>query len=299
MTATVEAGHRLALKNILFGTDFSSCSDAAFSYARSIAHKYGATLNVAHVMPTMASILVLSPEFGMDAAVHEADRVQGYIEHLERQIETIPHHVLTPKGKVADELARIIEEQNIDLLVLGTHGRTGVRRLIMGSVAEQVFRRARCPVLCVGPNVSCEPGPEARFHHILFATDFTRDSLAALPYAISFAEDDQAGLTLLHFVEQPPGHIPARTKKSLLCRLNELVPADANLRYHWQSWVEFADQFASPAQGILEVATRREVDLIVLGARAVRGSLGLSTHLSTLTAQVLTQAPCPVLTVRA
>jgi len=298
MTATVEAGHRLALKNILFGTDFSSCSDAAFSYARSIAHKYGATLNVAHVMPTMASILVLSPEFGMDAAVHEANRVQGYIDQLEKKMETIPHHVLTPTGKVAQELARIIEEQNIDLLVLGTHGRTGVRRLIMGSVAEEVFRRASCPVLSVGPNASCDPGPEARFHHILFATDFSHGSLAALPYAISFAEEDQAGLTLLHFVEQPAGHVPARTKKSLLGRLDELVPGDANLRYHWQSWVEFGDLLVSPAQGILEVATRREVDLIVLGVRAVRGSLGLSTHLSTISAQVLTQAPCPVLTVR-
>jgi len=298
MTVTVETGQRLAVKNILFGTDFSSCSDAAFFYARSIARRYGATLNVAHVMPTMASILVLSPEFGMDAAVHEADRVQGYIEQLERQMETIPHHVLTPKGKVADELARIIEEQNIDLLVLGTHGRTGVRRLIMGSVAEEIFRRASCPVLSVGPNVSCTPSPEARFHHILFATDFSRDSMAALPYAISLAEEDQAGLTLLHFVEQPAGHVPARTKKSLLRRLDGLVPADANLQYHWQSWVEFGEPFVPPAQGILDVATRREVDLIVLGVRAVRGSLGLSTHLSTITAQVLTQALCPVLTVR-
>jgi nucleotide-binding universal stress UspA family protein len=298
MTVALEASRRLALKNILFGTDFSSCSDAAFSYARSIARRNGATLNVAHVMPTMASLLVLSPEFGMDAAVHEANRVQGYIEQLERRMGTIPHHVLTPKGKVADELARIIDEQHIDLLVLGTHGRTGVRRLVMGSVAEESLRRASCPVLSVGPNVSCEPGPEARFHHILFATDFSRSSLAALPYAIFFAEEDQAGLTLLHFIEQPTGPNPARTKKSLLRRLDELVPADAHLPYHWQSWVEFGELFVTPAQGILEVAARREVDLIVLGVRAVRGSLGLSSHLSTVTAQVLTHAPCPVLTVR-
>jgi nucleotide-binding universal stress UspA family protein len=298
MTTTLEAGSRVAFKNILFGTDFSSCSDAAFSYARSIARRYGATLNVAHVMPTMASMLVLSPEFGMDAAVQEDERVQGYIEQLERQMETVPHHVLTPRGKVADELARIIEEQNIDLLVLGTHGRTGVRRLIMGSVAEETFRRASCPVLSVGPNASCER-PEARFRHILFATDFSRDSLAALPYAISFAEENEAGLTLLHFVEQPAGNVSLRTKKVLLHRLEELIPADARLRYRCQSWVEFGELFVSPAQGILDVAERREVDLIVLGVRAGRGSLGLTTHLSTVTARLLTQARCPVLTVRA
>ncbi|HXY07695.1 MAG TPA: universal stress protein [Terriglobales bacterium] len=298
MTITLEAGRRLALKNILFGTDFSSCSDAAFSYARSIARRYGATLNVAHVLPTMATMLVLSPDFGMDAAVHEDLRVQAYVQQLESQLETIPHHVLTPKGNVADELARIIEDHKIDLLVLGTHGRTGIRKLIMGSIAEETFRRAGCPVLSVGPNVSCEPNLEAKFHHILFATNFSRESLAALPYAISFAEENQAGLTLLHFVEQPAGGAHAMTKKSLLGRLEELIPADPDRRCHPECRVEFGELFISPAQGILDVAERREADLIVLGVRAVRGSLGLTTHLSTTTAQVLTQARCPVLTVR-
>jgi nucleotide-binding universal stress UspA family protein len=298
MTVTPQVRPRLALKNILFGTDFSSCSDAAFCYARSIARRYGATLNVAHVMPTTATMLAMSPEFGMEAAVHEDLRVQGYIKRLESQLETIPHHVLTPKGRIVDELARIIEEQDIDLLILGTHGRAGIRKLIMGSVAEEAFRRASCPVLSVGPNVSCEPGPDARFQHILFATDFSCDSLAAVPYAISFAEEDEAGLTLLHFVEQSAEGVDAKTRKLLLDRLEELIPADPDRRCHPECWVEIGKQFASPAQGILDIAERRRVDLIVLGVRAVRGSLGLSTHLSTTTAQVLTQARCPVLTVR-
>jgi len=297
MTVTLEAGQRLALKNILFGTDFSSCSDAAFCYARSIAHRYGATLNVAHVMPTTATMVALSPEFGIEAAAHEDLRVQGYIKQIESQLETIPHRVLTPKGRVADELARIIEEQNIDLLILGTHGRRGVRKLFLGSVAEETFRRASCPVLSVGPGVSCEPDPEARFRHILFATNFTHDSLAAVPYAISFAEEDEAVLTLLHFVEPPAGNVPA-SGNFLLHRLDDLIPADAHPRCHCQSQVEIGEPFVSPAQGILDFAELREVDLIVLGVRAVRGSLGFMTHLSTVTAQVLTQARCPVLTVR-
>jgi nucleotide-binding universal stress UspA family protein len=298
MTATAQVGPRLALKNILFGTDFSSCSDAAFCYARSMAHRYGATLNVAHVMPTTATMLAMSPEFGAEAALHEDLRVQPYIEQLESQLEAIPHHVLTPKGRVADELARIIEAQKIDLLILGTHGRTGVRKLLLGSVAEETLRRASCPVLSVGPKVSREPGPEASFRHILFATNFTRDSLAALPYAISITEKDEARLTLLHFVEQRAGNGSAKTRNVLLRRLDELIPADADPRCDWQSWVEFGEPSSSPAQGILDVAERREVDLIVLGVRALRGTLGLITHLSTVTAQVLTQARCPVLTVR-
>jgi len=298
MTITQAAGQRLALKNILFGTDFSSCSEAAFSYARSIARRYGATLNVAHVLPTMATMLVMSPDFGMDAAVHEDLRVQGYVEQLESQMGSIPHHVLTPKGRVADELARIIEDHKIDLLVLGTHGRTGIRKLIMGSVAEETFRRAGCPVLSVGPNISCEPDTEAKFHHILFATNFSRESLAALPYAISFAEENEAAFTVLHFVEQPTRGAHAMTKQCLLGRLEELIAADTDLLCHPECRVEFGELFTSPAQGILDVAERREVDLIVLGVRAAHGSLGLITHLSTTTAQVLTHARCPVLTVR-
>lgn len=298
MTSTLEAGPRVALKTILFGTDFSSCSDAALSYARTIARRYGATLEVAHVMPTRAAMLVLSPEFGMEAALHEDERVQGYVEHLESQLTTIPHHVLTPRGRVADELARIIEEQNIDLLVLGTHGRTGVRRLVIGSIAEETFRRVRCPVLSVGPHVPCEPNPETKFRHILCATNFTRDSLAALPYATFFAQEDEADLTLFHFVEEPPAGIPAKTRESLVRRLDELIPADADPRYRRHFWVDFGELSASPAEGILNAAERQEVDLIVLGVRAVRGSLGFTTHLSTTTAQVLTQARCPVLTVR-
>jgi len=298
VTITQAAGHRLALKNILFGTDFSSCSDAAFSYARSIARRYGATLNVAHVLPSTASMLAMSPEFGMEAALYEDSRVQGYVEQLESQLEAIPHHVLTPKGRVADELARIIEDHEIDLLVLGTHGRAGIRKLIMGSVAEETFRRAGCPVLSVGPNVCCAPDPAAKFYRILFATNFSRESLAALPYAISFAEEDEARLTILHFVEQPPGDAHAMAQKSLLGRLEELIPADTDLRCHPECRVEFGELFIPPAQGILEVAERREADLIVLGVRAVRGSLGLVTHLSTTTAEVLTRARCPVLTVR-
>jgi len=298
MTMTLEAGSRVALKTVLFGTDFSACANAALSYARAIARRYGATLDVAHVMPTRAAMLVLSPEFGMEAALHEDERIQGYIEDLESQLTTIPHHVLTPKGRVADELARIVEEQNIDLLVLGTHGRTGVRRLAMGSIAEATFRRVRCPVLSVGPNVCCKPNPEIKFRHILCATNFTRDSLAAVPYATFFAQEDAADLTLFYFAEESPAGRHAKTRESLLRRLDELIPADPDRRYRRHLWVELGERVASPAQEILNAAERQEVDLIVLGVRGVRGSPGFTTHLSTTVAQVLTQARCPVLTVR-
>ena len=127
---TVEAGRRIALKNILFATDFSPCSNAALPYALSVARRYGATLHAAHVMPTRAEMLLMSPE-DWPAGPEEEDKwIHTYVEQLEKQVHGVPHEVLTPRGKVVDALAQIIEEREIDLLVLGTHGRSGFGKLI-------------------------------------------------------------------------------------------------------------------------------------------------------------------------
>jgi len=297
---TVEAGRRIALKNILFATDFSPCSNAALPYALSVARRYGATLHAAHVMPTKAEMVLMSPESWPTVAEEEDKRIQAYIDQLETQFQGLPHHVLTPRGKVADALAQIVEEREIDLLVLGTHGRSGVGKLFLGSVAEEVFRRTACPVLSVGPNVSSKPDGEIQFQHIVFATDFSEDSLAALPYAVSLAEEDQAQLALLHVVEQPAAGIAdlEKVKASLMRRLKGLVPPEAEPWCHAQCLLEFGRQFAPPAERILEIAGDQAADLIVLGVRPVHSKLGLVTHLASTTAHILTRAACPVLTVR-
>ncbi|HYW38380.1 MAG TPA: universal stress protein [Terriglobales bacterium] len=297
---TVEAGRRIALKSILFATDFSPCSNAALPYALSVARRYGARLHAAHVMPTKAEMLFMSPESWPEVAEEEDKRIQACIEQLEKQFQGLPHDMLTPTGKVADALAQIIEEREIDLLVLGTHGRAGVGKLFLGSVAEETIRRAACPVLSVGPNVSSKPDGEIQFQHIVFATDFSEDSLAALPYAVSLAEEDQAQLALLHVIEQPAAGIAdlEEVKASLMRRLKELVPPEAEPWCHAECLLEFGRQFAPPAERILEVAGDQAADLIVLGVRPVHGKLGLVTHLASTTAQILTQAACPVFTVR-
>ncbi len=297
---TLEAGKRIALKNILFATDFSVCSNAALPYALSVARRYGATLHAAHVMPTKAELILLAPEDWPTTAEDEDKRIQPYLDQLEKQLQAIPHSVLTPRGNVAKTIVQIIEEHEIDLLVLGTHGRAGVGKLFIGSVAEEVFRRAACPVLSIGPNVSRKPDGEIQFRRILFATDFSEDSLAALPYAVSLAEEDEAQLALLHVVEQPAAGIVdlEEAKASLLRRLKELVPLEAEPWCHAECLLEFSEQFAPPANRILEIARDQAADLIVLGVRPVHGPLGLATHLASTTAHILTKASCPVLTVR-
>lgn len=297
---TVEAGKRIALKNVLFATDFSACSNAALPYALSVTRRYEAKLYAAHVMPSKAEMVLMSPE-SWPALIEEEDKkTQDYIEQLEKQFQGLPHEVLTPRGKIADTLAQIIAERDIDLLVLGTHGRAGVGKLFLGSVAEEILRGAPCPVMSVGPNVRCQPDGEIQFQHIVFATDFSDDSLAALPYAVSLAEEDEAQLALLHVIEQPAASIAdlEYVKASLMRRLKELVPPEAEPWCRAEYLLEFAQQFAPPAERILEIEKEQSADLIVLGVHPVHGKLDLATHLASTTAHILTQAACPVLTVR-
>jgi nucleotide-binding universal stress UspA family protein len=297
---TVEAGHRIALKNILFATDFSPYSDLALPYAKAIARRYGATLHAAHIMPTEADLCAVAPD-NWPALVEEEDKIiKGYVEQIENQLRGVSHKIWTRRGHAPTALVEIVEAQDIDFLVLGTHGRAGVRKLFVGSVAEQILRRAGCPVLSVGPNVSSKPGDESKFRRIVFATDFSKGSLAALPYALSFAEEDQSQLTLLHVIAQPKaGIIDLKdVTASVMERLKELVPPEAELWCKAECLVEFSQLYAPPADQILAVARERDADLMVLGVRPVEGNMGVVTHLASTTAQILTQATCPVLTVR-
>lgn len=297
---TLELGTRINLKNVLFATDFAPCSNAALHYAISFARRSGTSLHIAHVLPTGADLVFTSPEAWPVALEEEKRWVEGCTERLGKQLQGLPHDVVTPKGKIPNAVASIIEEKKIDLLVLGTHGRTGLRKLFVGSIAEEVFRGSPCAVLTVGPKVSSEESDEIQFRHILFATDFSDDSLAALPHAISLAEEDQARLSLLYVVGQPVTAVlhPEELKASFTRRLEELVKLEDYPRCRPEYLVEFTPLFEPAGEKIVELARVHGADLIVLGVRPAHRA-GAVTHLVHTTAQhIVAYATCPVLTVR-
>ncbi|MGB8114826.1 MAG: universal stress protein [Candidatus Sulfotelmatobacter sp.] len=297
---TVEAGERIALKSVLFATDFSSHSDLAMPYAAAIARHYGAKLYGAHVVSS-EDYLFTAPDLWPAHMEQEKQLQNEVVQRIDQSLGTIPHEALFGVGDVWSVISRFLEEHSIDLLVVGTHGRTGTRKLLVGSIAEKLFRQAPCPVLSVGPNVASKSERQIEFRRILFATNFGQQSLAALPYALSFAEEDQSELVLLHVVTQPPAGISnvEEVKASLKQRLEALVPPEAESWCRPISAVEFGHQFARPAERIVDVARERAVDLIVLGVRPTSSAISTVTHLTHTTAQhVLAHAPCPVLTVR-
>jgi nucleotide-binding universal stress UspA family protein len=187
-----------------------------------------------------------------------------------------------------------MRQQPIDMLVLGTHGRTGIRKLVLGSQAEIIFRQATCPVLTVGPLVHTVPANNWTPKTIVFTTDFSDASLHAFPFALSLAEETQATLILTHFMPLVPMDRKDDAEAVAHERLRKLIPPDA------EQWFqpEFILRVDFPAPGILQVAEERKADLIVMGVRK-RALPGASAHLPWATAsEVVSRAPCPVLTVR-
>jgi nucleotide-binding universal stress UspA family protein len=290
----VQARTRITLKNILFATDFSQAADAAAPIAIQISRRYGAKVYGVHVN-RFDDYTAAAPNAWAamaEAAEKESKEDAG---RLNEQLQGIEHEVVIGEGNLWEALSNVIQQKEIDLVVVGTRGRTGFGKTLLGSVAEQILRQSPCPVLTVGPHVNPWSDEYVKMREILYATDLATDTPVAAPYAISLAQENQAHLVLLHVIEDPkagdlvdsPELVDLKERK-----LQQLVTEQAGL---WCEPTYIVDQ-GPAAEKILDVAKRRPTDLIVLGARPAKG---LATHMNIGTVhKVVSQAKCPVLTVR-
>jgi nucleotide-binding universal stress UspA family protein len=283
---------RIAINRILLATDFSSEAEKALECAIALARRYESTLVVAHVLPFERAVAAGE---GWPALLESAKgAAQATMQELvvEHDLKSIPHEVLITAGDACAELFRELHDENIDLLIMGTHGLGGFKKLLLGSTAEKVIRHATCPVLTVGPHfrlVSLN-----RFGHIVFATDFSPGSQNALLHALSLAEQDRAELTMLHVIESiPVSDVEMMEwKQDDRRKLNQMIPKDLDLAYNAEIEVEVG----IPEEEIIRLADTRKADLIVMGSHS---GGALSTHLPWTTLHyVLHHAHCPVLTVR-
>jgi nucleotide-binding universal stress UspA family protein len=193
----LDALTRVQLNNVLFATDFSSAAGAAVPYATALARHYGAQLYALHVRPQAVNPMA-PPESWK--SLEEAAEIQADQEKqkLVQTFAGIPIQVLIREGDLWSNLEAIIKENKVDLIVIGTRGRSGIGKFLLGSAAEEIFRQAPCPVLTVGPHSTAELEASGEFTRILLATDFSPESTAAASYAISLAQEYQACLTLMH-----------------------------------------------------------------------------------------------------
>jgi nucleotide-binding universal stress UspA family protein len=300
------AKHWISVNNVLYATDFSAISEAAFPYAGAIARRFGSTLHIAHVVSDAEVFMPGAVDYVSVGKLCEEAQCEAKekIDAIVERFGDIPCRTHVGHGRVWTNLQETIAANQIDLIVLGTHGRTGLGKLVLGSVAEEILRNAPCPVLTVGPKVrghakllefrgqGREMAPaELELQRILFATNLNSDSVAVAKFAVGLAKEFESRLTLMHviedyskFEEQP------RPIESAMTKLQALVPKESLLAYAPETFIEFG--FAS--ERIVRTAAEQEADLIVLGARP---SDSTRTPWSTVH-RVVAHANCPVLTVR-
>ncbi|MGD0964231.1 MAG: universal stress protein [Candidatus Acidiferrales bacterium] len=280
------------VENVLYATDFHGHSAKALPYALSIARRYGSTVYLVHVI-AMSPFSSPGPTGSLRAIESQAIReAKESGAELSLVCGQIPNEVVIRKGDIWKELSAVVEQKRINLIVVGTHGRQGVRKMIMGSVAEKIFRHAPCPVLTIGPRIHGEPDRFDDLHSILLPMDFSPESLSAVSYATSLTQANQARLYLLH-VTSSSDDVPAASVKQAL---QNLTPPGSKLSFAPKALVESG----VPSETILDVAEELAVDLIVLGVKRPSILQGTSTHQAMATAcKVVSGAGCPVITVRA
>ena len=306
----MEQEKAIGFKRILLAIDFSETSRHAIPYVLTLARKYSSEIFLVHATTASHEAIPLEPlPRELDRQWNEAEQqMREFVEST--AIKDVPHRSLVHRGPVADVLSHAVQQEEIDLLAIGTHGRGGLKKLVLGSVAEEMLRLVPCPVMSVGQQVT---SPRDGFRRILFATDFGPGAGKALPVALALAEKYHARFVLLHMVSPMPmvdagsagfgmpAHMSdevleweAKKKQETVRKLLSLIPTDTKLDYEPEYIV--GSDFA--AEGILGAASTRGVDLIVMGANRA-SSAPAAAHIPWAVAhQVIAGAKCPVLTVR-
>lgn len=293
-------------ERILCPTDFSEFSFRAADYAVALAKHYGGEVHFVHVVPEVLlhpdqyPYLVEPVRTEPQVRERARDRLDAFVALT--RAEQIRSRFSIEEGAPVATIVKAAEDGKADLICLGTHGREGVERIVLGSVAEKVLRKAPCPVMTVS-----EPGDEsairpAVFKKILCAVDFATLSLRSLEHALSLAQEAGGKLLLVNVVEwfsEEPGwddqisveDYRAQMEQSVRERLDEVVPKEA---LEWCE-VETVVRTGKPYRHILELASEQSVDLIVMGVRG-RNPLDLMLFGST-TQHVVRHAQCAVLTI--
>ena len=287
-----EVKQQIALKNILFATDFEASASRALPFAVALADRYGAKFYAAHVIPPGAYALARpeSIELTLEELQAHASRALNQI------IDPLRQHgqrcgTLMGCGDVPDVLMEFVRNHGVDLVVVGTSSRGGLGKVLLGSTAEEIIRVAPCPVLTVGPHVTAVASVGVR--SIVCATDFSLGSLRAAEFAVSLAHEYQADLTLVHVVDEALTESPDSAMQLNEQRLREMIPSEPKLLYEPEVVVEIGPV----AERILAVANELLADIIVMGVRGAGAFADTASHFGSIAHRVVAIAPCPVMTV--
>ena len=298
------AAARTSIERILCPIDFSDTSHHALAHAVAIARWYEARLLLLYVFVSLPTVDVPPVMLDEDDRERLIGQMREFACIVPRDV-SVEYQVLEA-GLVHDAIVRHAGAAHADLLVLGTHGRSGFQHLFLGSVTEKIMRTVKCPTLIVPPRApDIAADASVQFRRILCPIDFSYSSLAALEHAINMAEEADAQLTLLHVTEIPA----ALTQEPFvvdvdLSRIREAAVTDARRRLERlipQEARAYCEVDTAVVEGrayreILRQAAEKKTDLVVMGVHG-RGALDLLLFGST-THHVIRASTCPVLIVR-
>jgi universal stress protein A len=293
--AEMLSADKVTLRNILLATDFSKCSARALDYALGIASRYAATLHLFHCIdPTPYNMVAPDAvQTACEAAWRDMERLESDLRSSDHA-KNVDVKLRVEAGELANILPEIVRDLDLGLIVVGTHGRTGWKKLALGSTAEIVMDRASCPVFAVGPSTGRNRleqfGPES----ILLASDPSARSKLAEMYAFSLALKYKSRLTVAEVLEDHAGRVLAQVSQF---DSRESGPMDVTLESEPAKLPWLPTEIGTQSDLILRVADHVAADLIVLTVSAAHRFT--NRFLSTDSYRVVCGAPCPVLTVRA
>jgi nucleotide-binding universal stress UspA family protein len=300
-----DLGMRVQLKQIICTTDFSDFSNNAVPYAIALAREFKSKVYFCHVIDLSSAAV-----YG-EAVLALEEQQKRMIAYAREELAALlaDHEIdwepLITVGSPAHEIARLAAEKGVDLTITASHGRSGLKRLILGSVTERLMRTLACPLLVVrgtdGGFVKTSD-QQIRIKSILVGCDFSADSTLAFDHALSLAQEFQSELHLAHVIQPPVYENLIKTsaecrddeqslRDQLLEKLTSLVPEES------RSWCTPVTNLLAgqPHEELIKYAVVHDIDLIVLGVRGQ--SLVETLYVGSTTDRVIRRAPCPVLSV--
>ncbi len=296
----------IEIRRILCPIDFSDFSRRAVNHAVAIATWYESTVTLFHIVP-VDPVVTDMPDgallrSGADRHIDVAALQAAMQQFSESAVAgRVPVECELAHGSTATEILAKAEALPADLVIVGTHGRSGFERLMLGSVTEKVLRKAACPVMTVPrDSADADTDPSFLFKRIVCAVDFTDSSMRALRHAISMAQEADAALTVVHVIEIPAdGHeMPAldgyvaEAQTTARARLSSAIPEEVRA----YCTIDTVMPLGKPYREILRVANERKANLLVIGVHG-RGAIDRMLFGSTAQ-QLVRMASCPVLTLR-
>ena len=270
----------IQFKRIAVLTDLASDSENVVRYAGSLARWYGSELFFVHALgaelhaASPSATPPRQPASGVSAKQGAEATIRALIDKL--SLKDLAPRLIVQEASIG-KILQEVDEHHPSLVVVATHGREGVRKWVAGSVAEEVFRRVQWPVLVLGPGFSVEVALQKQFEHILYATDLSAVSLAALQYAAGISHDHEAHLTVL-YVEPDPRLGFSFDRALAEQRLHDWLQDHIDGLAETLVGVRCVADFGKPEEKIVEAASEPQADLVILGARGLGTGAGAASH---------------------